>query len=110
MKARRLRTLALAPLLAVALVLAVSSCAIYINPHPGVLYVTARPPEPRVEVVIASLGPGRAWVPGHWAWRVNEYVWLPGVGAPVAPGYTMWVPGRWAHDHHGWFWIDGRWR
>ena len=49
-------------------------------------------------------------MPGHWVWRVREYVWIPGEWIEAEPGYRDWVPGQWSHDYHGWFWIEGRWR
>lgn len=35
-------------------------------------------PAPRVEVIPAAPGADYHWVPGHWAWRTSEWVWIPG--------------------------------
>ncbi len=96
---------------AFALVIALgTACAGYFGPRPGVIYAGMAPPTPYGEVIIAPPGRGYAWQPGHFVWRVREYVWLPGMWVEVAPGYSDWAPGRWSRDPHGWFWIEGRWR
>jgi hypothetical protein len=87
-----------------------TACGLYIRAHPGVVYLRVAPPPVRGEVMFVAPGPGHAWVPGHWSWRLREYAWVPGVWITVERGYREWDPGRWAHDRHGWFWIEGRWR
>ena len=77
---------------------------------PGVVYVRSGPPADRVEVISVSPGDRYVWVGGHWAWRENDYAWLPGSWVIPASSFTTWVPGHWTHDGHGWYWIDGRWR
>ena len=44
-------------------------------------------PPPRMEVIPVAPGPGYNWVPGHWAWRGAEWVWIPGhhIQGVVAP-------------------------
>lgn len=97
-------------MLAALLLSAAPACAVYIAPHPGVIYVQSAPPPPRVEQMLRTPGSGQLWIPGYWAWRFRAYVWVPGTWVMVEPGFHEWAPGHWARDHHGWFWIEGRWR
>jgi hypothetical protein len=81
-------------------------------------------PAPMVEVVPAGRI-GYAWVPGHWAWRHNAWVWVKGhqmrgtMTAMPAPVVEV-VPGRpsprhaWVKGHHTfeggrWVWHPGIW-
>jgi hypothetical protein len=83
----------------------------------------ARPPL-RVEVIVASPGPGYNWVPGHWAWR-GRWEWIPGhhvrgVVPPIpveivevrparpSPGH-MWVRGHHVFESGRWVWRPGVW-
>jgi hypothetical protein len=75
----------------------------------GVVYAERRPPPDRVEVVVASPGPGYAWVPGYWRWEHHDYFWTPGRWVRVHRGYHRWAPGHWEHRAHQWYWVEGRW-
>jgi YXWGXW repeat-containing protein len=75
----------------------------------GVVYAERRPPRDRVEVVVASPGPGYAWVRGYWRWDRNDYFWVPGRWERVERGYHRWVPGHWTQRHHRWYWVEGHW-
>ncbi|AZC19651.1 MULTISPECIES: YXWGXW repeat-containing protein [Pseudomonas] len=37
-----------------------------------------RPPPPIVEVVPVAPAPGYHWVAGHYRWRADQWVWVPG--------------------------------
>jgi hypothetical protein len=98
----------------------------------GAGMVTAQPvvveramPAPRVEVIPATPGPGYNWVPGHWAWRGVEWVWIPGhhirgvvpaipaeivevVPARPSPGH-VWVKGHHVFEGGRWVWHPGVW-
>lgn len=68
---------------------------------------------------------GMAWVPGHWVWRFNRWVWarghyVRGVAAPMpallvetpppSPGPRFfWVRGHYAWGPGGWRWNPGHW-
>jgi hypothetical protein len=75
----------------------------------GVVYTERRPPPDRVEVIVASPGPGYVWVPGYWRWERHDYLWTPGRWARAKHGYHKWVPGHWEHRTHQWYWVEGRW-
>ena len=82
-------------------------------------------PAPRVEVIPVPPGAGYNWVPGHWAWRGVEWVWIPGHHVrgvvPVMPAEIVEVvPARpspahvWIKGHHvfeggRWEWRPGVW-
>ncbi|MBC7173727.1 MAG: YXWGXW repeat-containing protein, partial [Polyangiaceae bacterium] len=67
------------------------------------------PPRPALPEPLDEPAPSRstlasteyAWIPGHWDWNGESYVWEQGVWVMPAPGYE-YVPPRWE-------WIDGRW-
>lgn len=82
-------------------------------------------PAPRVEVVPVAPGPGYNWVPGHWAWRGVNWVWIPGhhirgvvpamppevvevVPARPSPGH-VWVKGHHVFEGGRWVWHPGVW-
>ncbi len=82
-------------------------------------------PAPRVEVVPVAPGPGYNWVPGHWAWRGFNWVWIPGhhirgvvpampaeivevVPARPSPGH-VWVKGHHVFEQGRWVWHPGIW-
>jgi hypothetical protein len=69
----------------------------------------APPPVP-YEAVPPTPGPQYVWVPGHWQYAYNRWVWIRGewVLAPYAG--AVWVPGHWARRAYGWVWIPGHWR
>ena len=82
-------------------------------------------PPPRMEVIPVAPGPGYNWVPGHWAWRGAEWVWIPGhhiqgvvapmpaplvETIPVAPQAGWhWVRGHYVWEPRGWVWNPGHW-
>jgi len=105
MSSRRLCALAL-----LLLVSAAGACGGYLRPRGGVAYVRRAPPIGRVEVIVTSPGTGYVWIRGSWAWRISDFVWIPGVWIVIPRGHREWIDGRWRHDRYGWYWTDGRWR
>ncbi|MGH7592612.1 MAG: YXWGXW repeat-containing protein [Gemmatimonadales bacterium] len=90
--------------------LAITACGPGYGPA-GVDVVVRRPPPERVEVVGVAPGSGLAWIPGHYAWQGDDYVWLAGRWErPPQASYRRWAPGHWVHARNGWYWVDGRWR
>jgi hypothetical protein len=89
---------------------AITLAACAANPRPGVEYVRRGPPPERVEVVTAAPYADAVWIRGHWAWRRNDYEWVPGRWTRIERGYHEWVPGHWDHDRYGWYYIEGHWR
>jgi hypothetical protein len=80
------------------------------RPRTGVVYVREAPPREIVEVIGPAPSPQHVWIAGHYDWRGDRYVWLPGRYEVVREGYRRWEPGHWEHDRNGYFWIEGRWR
>jgi hypothetical protein len=79
-------------------------------PPAGVVYVKDGPPGLRSEVVIASPGPGYAWVPGYWGWGGAAYVWTAGAWSRPPHAKAVWVSPRWYHRRGGWYSVGGHWR
>jgi hypothetical protein len=50
------------------------------------------------------------WHQGYNRWDGRAYVWVPGeYVAPPRPR-ARWVPGHWAHRRGEYVWIEGHWR
>ncbi len=81
------------------------------TPGPGkVVVVKKRPPKPRVEKLPPRPSKLHVWIPGHWEWRGNKFVWKPGRWAVPPRSGAVWVPGHWEQRHGGWVFIPGHWR
>ena len=65
------------------------------------------PPAQVVEVA-PSMAPGRVWVPGHWAWHNDRYIWIRGRTVVQRVGY-MWAPDRWEQRGETYYRNPGRW-
>ncbi len=76
----------------------------------GVVYVHREPPPMRMEVVPAPPTVEHVWVPGHWAWRGDDYAWVPGHHAVRPHPRAVWVEGHWSRHPSGWYWTEGCWR
>jgi hypothetical protein len=76
--------------------------------QPQEVVVSGPPPQPQVETIIVSPGPGYVWVGGEWAWH-GRWVWAPGRWVYPRPG-TVWVEGAWVHGRRGWYHRAGYWR
>jgi hypothetical protein len=66
--------------------------------------IPEEPPEDRPE------GDNVQFIPGYWAWDVeeNRFLWVSG-GYRNAPVGRQWVPGYWTHTDEGWRWVHGMW-
>jgi hypothetical protein len=49
------------------------------------------------------------WVPGHWSWEHDQYVWVGGKYMEPPPERAAWVAGRWVEQPNGYGWVEGRW-
>jgi hypothetical protein len=88
-----------------------SGCMAYVRgPRVGVVYVAARPPVERVEVIPAAPGAEFVWIRGYWSYRGSEYAWVPGRWERPVEGRREWVPHHWEHDRNGWYLVEGHWR
>lgn len=74
---------------------------------PAPIIVREAPPRHPAEVIVASPGPNHVWVPGHYSWSNNQWVWVSGAWmVPPQPG-AYWVTGRW--DGPTQSWTEGHW-
>src|SRR2546421_673691 len=55
------------------------------------------PPAPRVEVQPPPPGPRMVWVPGHWGWERDQYVWLGGKYMEPPREHAACTAVRWMH-------------
>jgi hypothetical protein len=97
------------PVLALALVAAVTTFAGTGQSSAQVVSVRVGPPGPPRgyhEQRWGRPGPGAIWFAGHNEWRGGAWVWVGGYwGYPPRPG-VVWVPGHWRHG----YWRPGHWR
>lgn len=97
------------PVLALALVAAVTTFAGMGQSSAQVVSVHIGPPPPPrgyVEHRWNRPGPGAVWIAGHNEWRDGAWVWVGGYWSyPPRPG-LVWVPGHWRHG----YWHPGHWR
>ena len=82
-------------------------------------------PAPAVEVRPPAPMAGYNWVPGHYAWREDQWRWQPGyyvqaVVRPMPPVFVEQVPmapsarhfyvqGHWQWGGADWVWVKGHW-
>ncbi|WP_426210312.1 YXWGXW repeat-containing protein [Massilia sp. TWP1-3-3] len=66
----------------------------------AIIVVRQAPPAPRTEAVPAARR-GHVWVPGHWDWRGERYVWVKGNYMRERRSYM--------YDQPSWEERDGRW-
>jgi hypothetical protein len=98
----------------IALALAISSLAgaAQVRIHvaiPGVRVRTS-PPAVRIEAPSLAPSPGHHWIPGHWAWRGRNHVWIGGQWLlPPRPG-LVWSPVRWVREGRRWTYYEGYWQ
>lgn len=72
-------------------------------------YVRIAPPPPRAEVY-GPARPGFVWQPGYYAYRSNNYYWVPGTWVRPPRHRAVWVPGQWVSTPRGYQWRNGHWR
>ena len=71
------------------------------------LNIRVAPPAQVVEVMPATPR-GYVWVPGHWAWHNDRYIWIRGRNVVQRVGY-MWAPDRWEQRGEAYYRNPGRW-
>ena len=71
------------------------------------VYVEVAPPPPRAERMPPPRH-GQMWVPGHWEYRGNRYVWRTGYFIQERPGYRYREP-NWVQRDGRWMYEQGRW-
>lgn len=78
------------------------------HPQPAMVAVQYKaPPPPRVERVPAPRR-GMVWSQGHWEWRGQRHVWVPGTWIRVRPGYSYHQP-AWVQSGNRWQFRRGGW-
>ena len=75
----------------------------------GVVYIRTAPPPPEMEAIAAAPGDGYVWIAGHYVFRGNVYIWVPGRWERPPHKHARWESGRWEQSSQGWFWVEGRW-
>jgi hypothetical protein len=73
-----------------------------------VTYLPPPPPPPNAAPPGAPPMADTFFVPGHWQWNGNNYVWRAGYWARVQPGY-VWVPAHYRWTPSGYIYIAGYW-
>jgi len=57
---------------------------------------------------IAQPSQNHFWVPGHWEWRIDHYVWRPGYWSRINPEW-VWVPSHYVWCPSGYVFVNGYW-
>lgn len=70
--------------------------------------VSVAPPAPQYEVVPGARA-GYVWDAGHYEYRGNRYVWVPGRWLEARDGY-QWEQRRWVQRGNEWQLVGGDWR
>jgi hypothetical protein len=95
------KKIALAALLALTFLPAVSYAQVVVRIGPPPPVVERRPPPPEH---------GYVWIAGYHRWDGARYVWTPGRwDRPPHPG-AHWVAHRWVHHGDHWEMQEGHWR
>jgi hypothetical protein len=50
------------------------------------------------------------WHQGYHRWDGHAYVWVPGEYVAPPHPHARWVPGHYAHRRGEYIWIEGHWR
>jgi hypothetical protein len=73
-----------------------------------VTYLPAPPALPNVAPPGEKPKPESFYVPGHWVWYGDRYVWQAGRWVDPAPGY-VWVPDHFRWTPGGYVYVPGYW-
>jgi hypothetical protein len=77
-----------------------ASQSVTYNPQPPAApQVAAPPPPPSADAF---------YVPGHWVWVNDRYVWQAGYYSTIRPGY-IWVPAHFRWTPFGYVYVAGYW-
>jgi hypothetical protein len=95
------KKIALAALLAITMLPAVSNAQVYVRVGPPAPVRDHYGPRPRE---------GWVWQPGYHAWDGHRYAWHGGAWAEPPRPHAVWVPHHWAHRRRGWVMVEGHWR
>ena len=74
---------------------------------PAAYPVQYQPPPPRFERVPAPRR-GMVWSQGHWEWRGQRHVWVPGQWMQVRKGQHYRQP-HWEQRRGQWHFVGGHW-
>ena len=70
--------------------------------------IVQAPPAPIVEVIPAAPYPDSYWIPGHWRWEHERYVWNAGHWEQARPN-MVYQHAHWDYEHGEWIFRPGRW-
>jgi hypothetical protein len=73
-----------------------------------VSYLPAPPPPVQAAPSTPAPNPDDSYVQGHWVWRGDRYVWLPGYWVTYRPGW-VWVPAAYTWTPAGYVYVEGYW-
>lgn len=92
----------------IAAMLAGSLGSVAVPATSAIIVVRQAPPAPRVERMPEARR-GQIWIPGHWDWRSNRYVWVKGKYMRDRKGYVYNAP-SWEERDGRWHRAGGNWR
>jgi hypothetical protein len=77
---------------------------------PSVVVMREAPPPPRHEPMTPQPASDYVWIPGYWAWRNGQQMWV--VGHWEVPPHTgaRWVSPRWERQGDGYIFVQGYWQ
>jgi hypothetical protein len=73
-----------------------------------VTYLPEPPKPPEAKLPDTPPAPDTFYVPGHWVWNGERYLWEAGYWAKVQPDY-VWVPGHYRWTPGGYLYVAGYW-
>ena len=73
-----------------------------------VSYLPAPPAPLQAVPSVPAPNPDAVFVPGHWTWRGDRYIWVPGYWVNYRPGW-IWVPATYTWTPAGYVFVDGYW-
>ncbi|MBB3211605.1 hypothetical protein FHW67_000853 [Herbaspirillum sp. Sphag1AN] len=70
--------------------------------------IVQAPPAPIVEVIPAAPYSDSYWIPGHWQWEHERYVWNGGHWERARPN-MVYQHAHWDFEHGEWIFRPGKW-
>jgi hypothetical protein len=86
--------------------MATGSAAIVAAPINRVIVSRPPPPDPAATIMPSAV-PNQTWVPGHYVWRNNDWVWINGAWSTPPQMGAVWISG--SYDPETRMWIEGHW-